>query len=85
MRDRLALALTCLFCLANISAGTLPRPAAHTATLRAYVTSTGALIGTLKNNGGGKYRGQFTWPSNPQNITVKSSLGGSASKAVATK
>ena len=56
-----------------------------TATLRAYVTSTGALIGTLSNNGGGKYKGQFNVSTNPQNVTVKSSLGGSASKAVATK
>lgn len=56
-----------------------------TATLRAYVTATGALVGTLTNNGGGKYKGQFTLSSNPQNITVKSSLGGSGSKAVAAK
>ena len=52
------------------------------AVLRAYVTSTGALIGTLKNSGGGRHTGQFTWPSNPQNVTVRSSLGGSASRAV---
>jgi hypothetical protein len=56
-----------------------------TATLRAYVTATGALIGTLTNSGGGKYKGQFASPSNPQNVTVRSSLGGSASKAVAAK
>ncbi len=56
-----------------------------TATLRAYVTSTNALIGTLSNSGGGKYKGQFNVAPNPQNITVRSSLGGSASKAVATK
>jgi hypothetical protein len=56
-----------------------------TATLRAYVTTTGALVGTLTNAGGGKYKGQFAAASNPQNITVKSSLGGSASKAVAAK
>jgi hypothetical protein len=56
-----------------------------TATLRAYVTSTGALIGTLRNEGGGRYRGEFSWPSNPVNITVRSSLGGSASRSVAVK
>ena len=56
-----------------------------TATLRAYVTATGALIGTLTNSGGGKYKGQFGVPSNPQNVTVRSSLGGSASKAVTAK
>jgi hypothetical protein len=49
------------------------------------VTATGQLIGTLTNEGGGKYAGQFTWSSNPQNITVRSSLGGSASRAVILK
>jgi Tol biopolymer transport system component len=53
-----------------------------TATLTAYVTSTGALIGTLTNVGGGKYQLQTIWPTNPQNITVKSSLGGLATGAV---
>jgi len=52
------------------------------ATLRAYVTSTNTLIGTLTNNGGGRYSRQFSWPSNPGNVTVKSSLGGSASCSV---
>jgi hypothetical protein len=55
------------------------------ATLKVYVTATGQLIGTLVNNGGGRYSGQFTWSSNPQNITVRSSLGGSATKAVTLK
>jgi len=55
------------------------------AVLRAYVTSTNALIGTLSNNGGGRYEGRFTWPTNPQNITVRSSLGGSATRAVTLK
>ena len=50
-----------------------------TATLKVYVTATGQLIGTLTNNGGGKYSGTFKWPTNPLNITIKSSLGGSAS------
>lgn len=54
------------------------------AVLRCYVTSTGALIGTLTNSGG-RYRGEFAWPSNPQSITVRSSLGGSATRAVTTK
>ena len=56
-----------------------------TATLTAYVTATGQRIGTLANNGGGKCSGQFSWPSNPQKITVRSSQGGSATKAVTTK
>jgi hypothetical protein len=55
------------------------------ATLRAYVTSTNALIGTLSNSGGGRYKGQFNVTSNPQNVTIKSSLGGSASRAVSAK
>ncbi|HEV2806372.1 MAG TPA: VCBS repeat-containing protein [Chthoniobacterales bacterium] len=56
-----------------------------TATLQVYVTSTNQLIGTLTNNGGGKYSGQFTSSANPQNVTVRSSLGGSKSGTVAPK
>jgi hypothetical protein len=56
-----------------------------TVTLRVLVTSSGALIGTLSNDGGGRYRGELSWPSNPQNITVTSSGGGSASRAVTAK
>ncbi|HEU0292450.1 MAG TPA: hypothetical protein VFR47_06925 [Anaerolineales bacterium] len=48
------------------------------AVLKVYVTSSGALIGTLTNNGGGNYSGTFKWPTNPLNITVKSNLDGSA-------
>jgi hypothetical protein len=55
------------------------------AVLRCYVTATGELIGTLTNDGGGRYRGQFTWATNPQNVTVRSSLGGSATRAVAAR
>jgi hypothetical protein len=55
------------------------------ATLKVYVTSTDEVIGTLTNNGGGKYSGQFSWPANPSNVTVKTSLGGSATKAVTAK
>ena len=33
------------------------------ATLQAFVTSSNQLIGTLSNNGGGRYRGEFTGPS----------------------
>lgn len=50
------------------------------ATLRAYVTSTGALIGTLSGGGG-----TFSVASNPQSVTVKSSLGGSATRTVTAK
>ncbi|HLC42484.1 MAG TPA: PQQ-binding-like beta-propeller repeat protein [Methylomirabilota bacterium] len=55
------------------------------ATLKAYVAATGELIGTLTNNGGGMYSGQFRRSVNPQNVTVRSSLGGSATKAVSVK
>src|SRR5512132_358044 len=33
-----------------------------TATLQVFVTSSGQLIGTLSNDGGGRYRGEFSWP-----------------------
>ncbi len=55
------------------------------ATLSVYVTSTNTLLGTLRNEGGGRYRGDFSWPTNPQNITVRSNLGGSASRTVTLK
>jgi hypothetical protein len=56
-----------------------------TAVLQVFVTASNQLIGTLTNNGGGKYSGQFSWPSNPQNVTVRSSFNGSRSSAVAAK
>jgi hypothetical protein len=56
-----------------------------TATLRVYVTATGALVGTLKNNGSGRFSASLSWPTNPQNITVRSNFGGSASSAVSLK
>ena len=55
------------------------------ATLRVFVTSTGQLLGTLSNNGGGQYRGELSVSTNPQNITVRSSLGGVATASVAAK
>jgi hypothetical protein len=61
------------------------RSSASNATLTAFVTSTGARIGTLSNNGGGRHRATFTWPTNPQNVSVRSSLGGQASAAVVAK
>jgi len=53
-----------------------------TATLQAFVTSSGQLIGTLSNQGGGRYRSEFTWPVNPQSITVRSNFGGQATRTV---
>ncbi len=55
------------------------------ATLSVYVTSTNILIGTLRNEGSGRYRGDFSWTTNPQTITVRSNLGGSASRTVTLK
>ena len=55
------------------------------ATLQVFVTSTNQLIGTLRNDGGGRYSGTFSRPANPQNITVRSNLGGSSSRNVTTR
>jgi hypothetical protein len=55
------------------------------AVLSVYVTSTNTFIGTLQNEGGGRYRGEFSWPTSPQNITVRSSLGGQATRSVTLK
>ena len=55
------------------------------ATLQVFATATSQLIGTLSNNGGGKYSGQFTWSTTPQNITVRSNLGGATNRAVTLK
>lgn len=55
------------------------------ATLRVFVTSTGQLLGTLSNGGGGQYRGELSVSTNPQNITVRSSLGGVATASVVAK
>ena len=54
-------------------------------TLSVYVTSTGQFIGTLTSNGSGRYSGTLGWTSNPGNITVRSSRGGTATRAVTTK
>jgi hypothetical protein len=56
-----------------------------TATLRVFVTSTNQLIGTLSNDGGGRFRGEFSWPVNPQSITVRSNFGGQATRAVTAR
>jgi FG-GAP-like repeat len=53
-----------------------------TATLQVFVTSSGQLIGTLSNSGSGRFRGEFSWPVNPQSITVRSNFGGQATRAV---
>jgi FG-GAP-like repeat len=53
-----------------------------TATLQVFVTSSGQLIGALSNDGGGRYRGEFSWPVNAQSITVRSNFGGQATRTV---
>ncbi len=55
------------------------------ATLQVFVTATGQLLGTLGNSGGGQYRGELNAATNPQNITVRSSLGGVATGTVVAK
>jgi hypothetical protein len=50
--------------------------------LQVYVTSTGALIGPMTRNGNGSHSAQLAWPTNPNNVTVRSIFGGSASKQV---
>lgn len=50
-------------------------------TLTASVTSTGKPLGALFTVGNGQYTGSF-FGANPKNITVKSSLGASATSAV---
>jgi hypothetical protein len=52
------------------------------AVLQVYVTSTGAFIGTMTKIGRGSYDAKLPWPTNPKNVTVRSSFGGSASKQV---
>jgi len=55
--------------------------AGPSAVLQVFNTSTNVLIGTLPSTG----RGSFGVSPAPTNITVKSSLGGSASAAVVTR
>jgi len=54
-------------------------------TMTVSTTSTGAVLGILANKGGGNYQATLSVPTNPVNITVKSSGGGSATRAVTLK
>jgi hypothetical protein len=60
-----------------------------TATINAYNAATGALLGTLDNAGGGKYKGAFFLfvPANAPapSIVLKSSLGGTTSAVAQLK
>jgi plastocyanin len=53
-----------------------------TATLTVSVTSTGVVLGTMTNNGGGSYSAKFSGIANPTNITVTSNFGGTDSARV---
>ena len=53
-----------------------------TATLTVSVTSSGVVLGTMTNNGGGNYSAKFSGISNPMNITVTSNFGGTDSARV---
>jgi hypothetical protein len=56
-----------------------------TAVLSVYETLSGAFIGTLTRYDGSGYHGDFMWPVNPRNITIRSTLCGSAATDVALK
>ncbi|WP_212829779.1 hypothetical protein [Catellatospora sp. TT07R-123] len=47
-------------------------------------TSSGGFMFNLTNNGGGRYSDQRGWVTNPQSITVRSNLGGSASSPLSS-
>jgi len=62
------------------------------ATLTVNPFATGPSVALLSLNPGSvsggassTYRGQFTWSSNPEDIAVRSSLGGSATRTVTLK
>jgi hypothetical protein len=52
--------------------------------LSVYVTSTNTLIGTMSGDIDGSYIGNFSWPTNPQTITVRSNKGGTDDSPVIT-
>ena len=52
------------------------------AVLTLSVTSTGQILGTMDTRGDGNYRSKINGIANPQNVTVTSNLGGTASANV---
>ncbi len=52
------------------------------AVLTLSVTSTGQILGTMDTRGDGNYRSKINGTTNPQNVTVTSNLGGTASANV---
>jgi hypothetical protein len=57
----------------------------QTVMLTVTSTATGEVIGVLTNKGAGSYAGTFALSASPQNITVSSDLGGTASRVVNVK
>jgi hypothetical protein len=57
----------------------------QTVMLTVTSTATGEVIGVLTNKGAGSYTGTFNLSASPQNVTVTSDLGGTASLAVRSK
>jgi len=55
------------------------------AALSVRETRSGAFIGTLTRSNGSAYRGEFTWPVNPLNVTVRSDRCGLAASSVTAK
>jgi plastocyanin len=53
-----------------------------TAALTVSVTSTGQVLGPMRNRGDGNYSAKFNGIANPQKITVTSNLGGTATARV---
>ena len=55
------------------------------AVLQVFTASTNQLIGTLTNNGKGRFSGQFNMNMNPRSIIVRSNFGGQATRVVMLK
>jgi len=56
-----------------------------TATLTVSITSSGQVLGTMTNQGGGNYNFKKVVTPNPRQITVTSDLGGTATARVRTR
>ena len=56
-----------------------------TAALQLFVTSTDEFIGILTETSRGKYVGKFSFPFNPESVTIRSTDGGSDTAIVTVK
>ncbi len=54
------------------------------AQLTVSVKATGVTIGSMSNVGGNSYVGNFTWPTSPVQVTIRSNYAGSATANVTT-